>query len=79
MNLKYPLCREAYELSLKIEKLPASKEQTDASMAASELGCHIEATLDAIAEHALHVNVLNPTAMHTALQRIHALATKEGA
>lgn len=42
MNIKYPLCREAYELSLLIEKLPASKEQTDASSAASDLGRHIE-------------------------------------
>lgn len=42
MNLKYQACREAYELSLLIEKISASKEQSDASLAASDLGRHIE-------------------------------------
>lgn len=34
---KHPILKQTYELCLAIEKLPPSKEQTDASLKASEL------------------------------------------
>jgi hypothetical protein len=43
---KHELVKQAYELCLAIEKLPASKEQTEAAILATELLSSIQKELD---------------------------------
>lgn len=56
---KHPLIKRVYELCLLIEKLPASKQQTDVSVAASVLMMELDKFLGGLGEcsHVTHATL----------------------